>query len=113
LAAVAGIAACGSSDSKSIGEIRSCLESADVPVTEAPGGEFGPPALLVPVGGDRNVSVEVDESEEEAQSNAEEWQDFGAAAGKTGEFRVEEKTWVGYPGPVPESLKETIEGCAF
>jgi hypothetical protein len=113
LAAAAGIAACGSSSSpKSIDEIRSCLTEAKVPVGQ-PTTIGDAKQLQVSLPDGTRAPVEVDASEEDAQSEAKSWKDFGAAAGKTGTYEVNGRVWAGYPGPVPASFKSTIEGCAF
>ena len=108
------LAGCGSSDSESdtpnsLGEIRSCLDAADVPAASG-GADVG---LLIPVGGDRNAVVSVEDSEAEAEQQAEDWKSFGAAAGKTGTTTVNGSVWVGFPGEVDASLQQKVEDCAF
>ena len=74
-------------------------------------GKYG--GILVPVGGDRNAVVAIEDDEAEAESAAQDWEDFGASAGKTGETLIEGSTWVGYPGEVDPALQTQIEDCAF
>jgi hypothetical protein len=69
--------------------------------------------ILVPVGGDRNAVVAIEDDESAAESAAQDWKDFGASAGKTGETLIEGSTWVGYPGEVDPTLQTQIEDCAF
>jgi hypothetical protein len=69
--------------------------------------------ILVPVGGDRNAVVAIEDDESAAESAAQDWEDFGASAGKTGETLIEGSTWVGYPGEVDPTLQTQIEDCAF
>jgi hypothetical protein len=111
VATAIGLAACGSSDSepKTIEEIRVCIEETGLVVTKSPVEG----SVNVPLPDGTAIPVEVDESEDEAQANAEDWLAFGESAGKAGDFVVEGSTWVGYPGEVPEDIRGKIQGCAF
>ncbi len=111
-AACAALAACGSSSSKDIGEITSCLKQKNLPVGNASSiGAAHQVQVQLPDG--TAAPVEVDPSDAEAQKQAKDWKAFGAAGGKTGTIVVQGSTWVGYPGPVPASFKSSVEDCAF
>jgi len=110
LVAAAEIAGCGSSDSKSLGDIRDCLTGVKIPYrSTAVSKQFQVPLR----GGSGAIPIEVDKSEDEARHEAKSWKDFGAAAGKTGTTVVKGTVWVGYPTSIPASTKSRIEDCAF